>query len=53
MVSALADGPPPTHTHTGVSSSASEFIPPPRPDELCFYDEDRDDVTDDFDDFEF
>ncbi|KAG1847968.1 hypothetical protein C8R48DRAFT_677439 [Suillus tomentosus] len=39
--------------NTSVSSSASEFIPPPRPDELCFYDEDRDDVTDDFDDFEF
>ncbi|KAG1892477.1 hypothetical protein F4604DRAFT_1672481 [Suillus subluteus] len=39
--------------NTSASSSSSGFIPPPRPDELCFYDEDCDDVTDDFDDFEF
>ncbi|KAG1806687.1 uncharacterized protein HD556DRAFT_1436630 [Suillus plorans] len=39
--------------NTSVLSSSSGFIPPPRPDELCFYDEDCDDVTDDFDDFEF
>ncbi|KAG1861511.1 hypothetical protein DFJ58DRAFT_839659 [Suillus subalutaceus] len=37
---------------TSVSSSASEFIPPPRPDKLCFYDEDCDDVMDNFDDFQ-
>ncbi|KAG1896387.1 uncharacterized protein F5891DRAFT_1193188 [Suillus fuscotomentosus] len=39
--------------NTSASSSPSIFLLPPRPDELCFYDEDRDDVTDDFDDFEF
>ncbi|KAG0700541.1 hypothetical protein DFH29DRAFT_1001044 [Suillus ampliporus] len=32
---------------------SSGFIPPPRPDELCYYEENRNDVTDDFDNFEF
>jgi hypothetical protein len=34
-------------------SSPSEFIPPPRPDELCYFDEDHETEFDDFDDFEF
>lgn len=29
------------------------FIPQPWSDELCYYDDDCDDVTDDFDKFEF
>ncbi|KAG1863293.1 hypothetical protein C8R48DRAFT_672826 [Suillus tomentosus] len=33
--------------------SPTGFIPQPQADELCYYEEDRDDVTDDFDDFEF
>ncbi|KAG1890412.1 hypothetical protein F4604DRAFT_1914955 [Suillus subluteus] len=38
---------------TNKLSSYSGFIPPPRPDELCYYEADRDSMTDDFDDFEF
>ncbi|KAG1848281.1 hypothetical protein F4604DRAFT_1687806 [Suillus subluteus] len=38
---------------TSQISCRSGFIPPPQPDELCFYEEDRDDVMDDFDDFKF
>lgn len=29
------------------------FIPPPQSDELCYYEDDRDNVTDDFDNFIF
>ncbi|KAG1736913.1 uncharacterized protein EDB91DRAFT_1083258 [Suillus paluster] len=35
------------------SSSGSNPPPPPRPDELYYYNVDRDDVTDDFDNFQF
>ncbi|KAG1779656.1 hypothetical protein EV702DRAFT_1043575 [Suillus placidus] len=38
---------------TNKPSSSGGFIPPPRPNELCYYEVDRDNVTDDFDDFEF
>lgn len=33
--------------------SPSEFIPPPQPDELCYFDEDHETEFDDFDNFEF
>lgn len=36
-----------------MTSSLSRFIPPPLPDELCYYDGDPDDEADDFDDFDF
>ncbi|KAG2741671.1 hypothetical protein P692DRAFT_20879848 [Suillus brevipes Sb2] len=38
---------------TNTLSSPSEFIPLPRPDELCYFDEDHETEFDDFDDFEF
>ncbi|KAG2112390.1 uncharacterized protein F5147DRAFT_684720 [Suillus discolor] len=38
---------------TNKPSFSGGHIPPPQPDEMCYYEEDRDTVTDDFDDFEF
>jgi hypothetical protein len=32
--------------------SPSRFMPPPLPDELCYYNGDPDDEADDFDDFD-
>ncbi|KIK46535.1 hypothetical protein CY34DRAFT_9660 [Suillus luteus UH-Slu-Lm8-n1] len=38
--------------NTSVASPLSRFMPPPLPDELCYYDGDPDDEADDFDDFD-
>ncbi|KAG1868019.1 hypothetical protein C8R48DRAFT_671518 [Suillus tomentosus] len=38
--------------NTSVTSSPGRFIPPPLPDELCYYDGDPGDETDDSDDFD-
>ncbi|KAG1725472.1 hypothetical protein EDD22DRAFT_961625 [Suillus occidentalis] len=35
--------------NTSVASPLSRFMPPPLPDELCYYDGDPDDEADDFD----
>ncbi|KAG1737724.1 hypothetical protein EDB19DRAFT_1909484 [Suillus lakei] len=39
--------------NTCVSPSSSRFVPPPLPDEMCYYDADIDNEPDDFEDFEF
>ncbi|KAG1845197.1 hypothetical protein F4604DRAFT_1937108 [Suillus subluteus] len=36
-----------------VPSSSSRFVPPPLPDEMCYYDDNIDNESDDFEDFEF
>jgi hypothetical protein len=36
----------------GAMLSPSRFMPPPLPDELCYYNGDPDDEADDFDDFD-
>ncbi|KAG2740695.1 hypothetical protein P692DRAFT_20880695 [Suillus brevipes Sb2] len=38
--------------NTSVASPLSRFMPPPLPDELCYYDGDPDNEADDFDDFD-